>query len=133
MSSRRLSNCVSASTIAAFRSKGRSCGAGKRASVENSSTSCRTVSTEAGDCLGAAGDHRPRGFVGSPARDVAPDAFRRKRYWGKRVLDLVGDSPRHLPPGRLFLRLQQLREIFKYYDVSEPLARSNRPAAARIH
>ena len=90
--------------------------------MENSSTSVRTVSTEAGDRFRAVANHFERCRVGTRAAlQVPADALGGKRNRRKRVLDLVRHPARHFAPCGLLLRLQQVRQIFKDQHVPEAL------------
>jgi len=53
---------------------------------------------------------------------VAKDAFGGKRNRSERILDFVGDAPRHFPPRSLLLRFEQFREIFKNQHVPHALS-----------
>ena len=52
---------------------------------------------------------------------MAMNALGGKRDRGQRVFDLVRHTPRHLAPGRLFLRSQQVRQVFEYQHVPQSL------------
>ena len=122
MPSRRPSNMFSALSTMELMLAGLGCEAGKRARVENSSTSVRTVSTE-------------EAMVSAQWRITSSDAasgrvprsrWRRMRSADnaigvKRILDLVRDPAGYFAPGRLLLRLQQIRQIFKDQNVAQAL------------
>src|ERR1019366_7765409 len=72
----------------------------------------------------ATADHFERSRVGSgAARQMAMNAFRGKGDRSKRILDLMRHPPRHLAPGCLLLRAQQVRQIFEYENVSQTWGR----------
>ena len=97
--------------------------AGKRASVENSSTSRRTVSTAPAMVWAQARmTSSDAGSEGVARSKMTLNAFRGKRNRRKWILDLMGHAARHFAPRRLFLSLQKIGEIFEHEHVSRTLA-----------
>ncbi len=97
-----------------FRSERTGCAAGKRANCENSSTNVFTDSTDfAMVAAHSLTTRAPWPGGSSTPVELARDALGGKRDGRQRVLDLVRDAPRHLMPGRGFLRAQQLAGIFQ--------------------
>ena len=106
----------------ALMSEGCGFDAGKRASVENSSTSVRTVSTD--ELMVTA--HWRMTLSDAASGGVARSRWRRmrsadKRERRERILDLMRDAARHLAPCGLLLRAQNVGEVFQHDDVAGAL------------
>ena len=86
--------------------------------------------------FGAGTDHVQRSrIVGCSAVQMTLDALSGQGDWGKGILDFMSHPPRHFPPCRLLLRLEQVREIFKNEYVSGLLAlvTQNRHRDRHVH